>query len=357
VYRKVALQFTASVGIAVLFLWLTIDHMVTDVGEETETDFLTSLGDSITGLPIGTLAAYVIIFLGVHVIRIWRWKYLINPLGELDSKKIFRIGAVGFAAIVILPLRLGEMVRPYLLSKESTVTMSAALGTAVVERVLDGLLITGLLFLSLATYRGSGSTGFVTYTALIAFAIFSGALGLLIVGAWRHDWTVRTLKATFGRVSEKLCDAVIHLVDGFLDGFRVLRREGVLLKFLATTALYWGLNGFGIAVLAWGFGFEISLWQAYALLSMLVIGIMIPAGPGFFGNFQFFLAQGLLLFSSPELVASAGLAFGLVLNTAQFIVQVGFAIPFFLVSQLGLKRIMQAAAWKQKTGAYDVPEV
>jgi hypothetical protein len=167
---KLLLQFLLSLGIAGFFLWLTVHGLVNDAGTELGTPFWTSLEHSLSAVPLGTLGLYALIFLAVHVTRIFRWRYLVTPLGEHDVRKIFRICAVGFTAIVILPLRLGEMVRPYLLSKESGVPMSAALGTAVVERVLDGLLITGLLVLSLATYTGDRATAFVDGTAWVAFS-------------------------------------------------------------------------------------------------------------------------------------------------------------------------------------------
>jgi glycosyltransferase 2 family protein len=340
--KKLLLKFLLSLGIAAFFLWLTIDSLVTEAGTTAGRPFWDSLSQSLAAVPLGTLGLYVLLFLVVHVLRVYRWQFLIQPLGERDRGKIFRICAIGFSAIVILPLRLGEMVRPYLLSRESSVPMSAALGTAVVERVIDGLLITGLLFVCLAAYGGGTSTAFVTGTAMVALGLFSGALITLVLAAARPDLLGRLMQATLGRLSQPLTNGVLKLVYSFLDGVRVLRREGVLPAFLATTVAYWGLNGAGIMVLAHGFGFEVTLGQSYALLSIVVLGIMIPAGPGFFGNYQFFMNQGLLLFFTTSAVASAGLAFGLTLNVVQFIIQVGFGVPFFLAANLGLKKLVRA---------------
>lgn len=351
-YRKLAIQFVVSLGIAAFFLWLTINHIATDASDHLEGSIWGSLKQSLLSVPLHVVALYSAIFLGVHLARIWRCKYLLNPLGEPDNKRIFSVCAIGFSAIVIFPLRLGEMVRPYLLAKESEkVTMSAALGATVMERVLDGLTVTALLFVALATYDGRYSTGFVTNAAIIALMVFGGALIVLVVAAFRHNWTVRVLEATFGRVSKKLCEAIVELVDSFLDGVRVLNRSGVLLHFFGWTIIYWGLNGFGIYVLANGFGFALTLWQAYAILAILVIGIMIPSGPGFFGTFQFFLIPGLALFASPQLVESAGLAFGLTMNAIQFVIQVGFGLPFFIVSQMGLAKLIQATGEAQPQGS------
>jgi uncharacterized protein (TIRG00374 family) len=355
VYKKLLIQFVVSLAIAAFFLWLTAQNMVEEAGQHLDGPFLSELQRSVASVPIGLLVLYGFLFLAVHVSRILRWQFLIKPLGEHNWRKVFRICAVGFSAIVILPLRLGEMVRPYMLSRESKVSMSAALGTAVVERVLDGLLITGLLFLSLWVYGGPNATPVVVGSAYVALAIFAGALTVLVLAASHHHLTVRLLEGTLGRLSPRLCKLVISLVDRFLDGVRVLRRNGVLLPFLGLTVAYWGLNGLGIALLAQGFGFEISVWQGYALLSILCVGIMIPAGPGFFGNFQYFLSQGLLLFFAAPQVAAAGLAFGLTLNTIQFVLQVGFGVPFYLASHFNLKKLVEGSAMQQVSSPSEAP--
>lgn len=345
-YRKLLLKLVLSLAIATFFLWLCVDHLAADASETIGTSLWDALKQSVSMVSIGDLALYSLIFLGVHLARIYRWQYLVTPLGETDRKKIFRICAVGFSAIVILPLRLGEMVRPYMLARESKyLTMSAALGTAVVERVIDGLLITGLLFLSIASYSGSQPTTFATTAGLVAALIFVGASFVLLLGSTRHDLTVALLTATVGRFSTKLNELIIGLVDSFLDGVRVLRKEHVLLRFLIVTFIYWGLNGIGIAVLARAFGIDLGLWQAYGVLAILVVGIMIPAGPGFFGNFQFFLGKGLLLFVAANQVTV--LAFGLTLNVIQLILQIGFGVPFFFASHIGVRRLLEAASPEQ----------
>lgn len=346
--KKLLLQFALSIAIAVGFLWLTIDHMAGDAAEHLEGGLWAAMARALGSVSAGSLVLYVLTFLVVHVARIHRWHYLITPLGETDRRKIFRICAVGFSAIVIFPLRLGEMVRPYLLSRESPhITMSAALGTAVTERVLDGLLITGLLFVSLAVWgAGEGGLGAVPPALLtagaVSAAIFCGTTVVLIFSAARHDWTIAILRATIGRISHGLGEAVIKLVDGFLDGVRVLRGQHVMSRFLAMTAIYWGANGLGIAILANAFGFDLALWQAFGVLAILVVGIMIPAGPGFFGNFQFFLSQGLALYVTIGDPAAA-LAFALTINVIQFVLQVGFGIPFFLASHISMGKLIRAS--------------
>lgn len=92
------------------------------------------------------------LFFGVmsHVLRGWRWRQTLEPLGAYPKKSdcvdaIF----VSYATNLLLP-RVGEVSRCGVLSKYDNVSFSKSLGTVVTERLVDTLcilLITGLTFL------------------------------------------------------------------------------------------------------------------------------------------------------------------------------------------------------------------
>jgi uncharacterized protein (TIRG00374 family) len=81
-------------------------------------------------VPLHVLALYL---------RALRWRWLARSLSErpLPIRPLFRATALGFMAINVLPLRLGELARPWLLGRETEVRGSAALGTLVLERAID----------------------------------------------------------------------------------------------------------------------------------------------------------------------------------------------------------------------------
>ena len=54
------------------------------------------------------------------VIRSWRWRYLLEPLGQTTLRERIRATAVGMAATSVLPARAGEVIRPYFLAGTST---------------------------------------------------------------------------------------------------------------------------------------------------------------------------------------------------------------------------------------------
>ena len=314
--RKLLAYSLVATLIGAVFLWLAARDLPFDAVEA----YLASADP-------GHLALWAAIFVAVYAVshgaRVVRWYQLVRPLGEVEPAKVHRIGAVGFTAIMLLPLRLGELVRPYLLARRSALSMSSALGTAVVERVVDGLVITGLLFATLATYDGERAIGFARTTGLVSAAIFVPALGVCLLALWRKAWTVALVERLIGVVSAGLASRLAGMLDAFIDGFRGLVAGGTAARFLGLTLLYWGANVASMWLLA-RYGFELALgpWEVATVMAILVVGIMIPAGPGLAGNFEFFLLRGLGLFLALELAAveARAAAFAAALHILQFAV-------------------------------------
>jgi uncharacterized protein (TIRG00374 family) len=275
---------------------------------------------------------FVLIYAVCHWSRVFRWSYLVCPLGEdIDSMTVHRVCTVGFTAIILLPLRLGELVRPYLLARRTELPMSGVLATAVVERVIDGLLMTGLLFLTLAFYTGERATGFATSAGIVAAAIFLPALLVCVLAFVRKDWTLRTLRRLGNPISEKLTEKAVGLLADFIEGFRGLLASEYVGRYLWVTALYWFTNILSMWVLArLGFGLDITMWEIATILPILVIGIMIPAGPALAGNFEFFMAKGFALFVAIEVgeVAATVAVFAATVHILQFLVIV---VPGFFI--------------------------
>ncbi len=291
---------------------------------------------------------YVAAYSLCHAARILRWNELVRPLGEVDSAVVHRVSVVGFAAILLLPFRLGEFVRPFLLAKRTSLSMSAVLGTVVVERVVDGLIVTGCLFLTLATYQGSASPAFAHTTGLISAAVFIPALIVCLSAIWTRDPTIRLLRRIGNPISEALTTRVLALLEAFIDGFRGLVAGRSLLRFLLATAAYWVANVVSMFLLAhFGFGFDVGLWDTTTILAVMVIGLMIPAGPAMAGNFEFFALRGMALFVAIDGVAGVQVAaFAGLLHILQFVVITtpGFVVMWLDPDTRHLIRLSEMAA-------------
>lgn len=332
---RFAVYFVAANAIGALFLWLAARELPVD-------EIVPYLREADLSRVLLWSAVFVLIYAVCHGSRVFRWRYLVDPLGEVEPRLVHRVCAVGFTAILLLPLRLGELVRPYLLSVRSRLPMSGLLGTAVVERVVDGLLMTGLLFVTLATYAGPRGTQFAQSTAWVAAAIFLPALSVCLMAIWRRRWTIDLLRRLGEPISASLTERVTSLLDDFIAGFQALLKAQHLGRFLGMTLLYWGTNILSLWVLArFGFGLEISLWGMSTVLPILVIGIMIPAGPALAGNFEYFMLQGMALFVATSVgdVGPRVAVFAATVHLLQFVVIV---VPGFLImwSDPGARRLM-----------------
>jgi uncharacterized membrane protein YbhN (UPF0104 family) len=335
-----------SVLVAGGLLWLTLQRMVADAAAPDQ-GVMDLLGDALRGVSPLALVVYGASFMLVHWARIRRWVCQVVPLGETDRALIASVCAVGYGAIVLFPWRLGELVRPVLLARRSErVDLAAAMGTAVTERVLDGLLITLLLFACVWTAPEPASA-VVWRSAQVSFAVFVSALGGILLFVWQRPLARWCIRQTAGRVSAGLADRIEGLLTGFVEGMSSLRRSGALLPFLGWTALYWGTNALGIWWLAQTFGLHVPLGAGFGLLAVLVVGIMLPAGPGFLGNFQYFLGEGLRLYLPVAAIGGAGLAFSLTMNVMQLLLQTAWAVPHAArlgISVRGLVALQQAGA-------------
>ena len=106
---------------------------------------LASVWSEITRARLSMVVATFVAVVVTYLIRIWRWQLLLAPIASVSFGSAARATVIGFATSSVLPGRLGEVLRPYLLARKTSITASAAFATVVLERLLD--LITVVLLL------------------------------------------------------------------------------------------------------------------------------------------------------------------------------------------------------------------
>ena len=284
------------------------------------------------------LLPYFLILVAIHFLRVIRWKPLLEPLGEVDFRTLNSVSAIGFMYLFVLPFRLGELVRPYLLSRHTRIGMSESMATIVVERVVDGLIVSVILLAvlvgmpaaeSLETEEARTALSTIEWGAIVALSAFGGAFTLLVVAYWARAWTIRILKATIGRISTGLAGKIIGVIEEFFRGLRVLPNVQCFAVFLAWSMLYWLLNGLGYFVLALGFAqLTVSPLAAYAMMCWLIVGMMLPNPPANVGVFWYFLLMPLVVFGVDSQQNTAALVFGLMAWLGQLVQQGAFGLWF-----------------------------
>lgn len=307
------------------------------------------LEHAIRSLELGTfwpyLAIYVGLLAGTHLFRAWRWIYLLRPIGaEVPTPRLLAISSVGFMAILALPARLGEFVRPALLREKGKISASAVLGTVAVERIVDGLLVSLLVFACSIAVRGPKAPGWMMPTAYLSLGVFVSAMTFL---AFAHKWptaTVRLVVTMSGarrfapRLATRLEDALKKLISGFL----ILKDARNLALFGFFSAVYWGLNGLSMWILARGMGLELSPIGAFATMGIVAVGITLPNSPGNVGQFHWFTVLGLSLYLPRSVADSAGLAYAILLHGTQVVWYLGVGAACMLTSHISWREIASA---------------
>jgi uncharacterized protein (TIRG00374 family) len=325
---RLAINLILSLGMLALCTWLVWP----DATERTE------LHAVIGGMRWADLWPYLAAYLGlqivVHACRSLRWNHLLAPLGvRVPTGPLLAISSVGFMAILAFPARLGEFVRPGLLRNSRYTTTAAALGTVAVERIVDGLIISLLVFGAFFALHGPASPSWMMPTAYAALAVFSLALVFLVFAMWRPEPTVRLGLALtlMPRLAPRVAGVIEHKLLDMIRGFAALKDVRNLALFLVWSIVYWGANGLGVWVLAHAFHLELSLVGAYATMGLLGVGISLPNSPGLVGQFQWFTLLGLSLYlgfdiGDPATKHTQLYAFALAFAIAQHLLQVAWYV-------------------------------
>jgi glycosyltransferase 2 family protein len=97
---------------------------------------------------------------------------------------------------------------------------------------------------------------------------------------------------------------------------------------------------------------SLTLFQGYVVMTVLVVGLMIPAAPGMMGTFQAATKVGLSLFLPATVVNASGLAYANVVWLCQTVQQVGFGLILLSVGHLSFRDI---ATRLEKEGEASAP--
>lgn len=288
-------------------------------------------------------APYVLVLLLIHVVRTVRWGILLEPVAKVPFARLNAASAVGFMALVVLPFRLGEFARPYLIAERPRLRVSAALSSVVAERVADGIFTGLLLVVALLTVPDEAPGVHVLRVGgVLVSAAFGAALAFLVVAYKSRELAVRLTGKLLVRFSPRLAERVTGMLDAFIHGLRLVPSRRKMALFFVLTAVYWALNAFGMGLLARGFGFELDFVQSCAVLGVLVVGVMIPAGPGMVGTFQGAIVIGLSLFAAAEAVKTRGVAYANVLWAAQIGQQIALGLVFLFSNHIRTAQLFGA---------------
>jgi uncharacterized protein (TIRG00374 family) len=278
--------------------------------------------------------------------RAYRWKMQLDPTGYKASYwDVYHAMMVGYLANMVLP-RMGEVIRCSVLRRSSGVPVQVALGTVIAERVIDVLVLLGLLGVTLllefdkfwSFVMGLLTDNYQSFaehqTTLVAIGAITLILLLSVGYALFKNLEKLRQNAFFNRI--------VTLARGLLSGvFSVLKlkNKGVFLLHTAFTWMVYYLMDY-LAFFAFPDTYNLGPMAGLAVLTFGAFGMAAPVSGGI-GVFHVLVQATLLVYGVSK---EAGIAYALVVHGSQTLLVVLMGGISFVLSMVKTGRLARRGA-------------
>lgn len=228
------------------------------------------------------LPGILLLFVGL-ITRAFRWRVLLD--NELPFSHTFNIMNVAYLVNNILPLRIGEVARVYLVSRtKEAIPIPTTTGTVIVERLLD-LLAVGVIAM-LALMLGSVPDE-IRIASIIATIVAILGFIVLVFLAGRREWTL----SLFGKVLTTIPIVKRYTIletwfGQFLSGLSPITRPSSLFQTIVWTTISWAFSIASGYVLMFAFFETGNIVATMLFIVTASFAIALPAVPGNVGTFE-----------------------------------------------------------------------
>ena len=266
--RRALLRATLGIAISLVAIFILLRSV--DVGAAVE------VLRNANPAWIGVMLVTVLIDVGA---RGARWQALLKPIAVIPYRRVLGYTYIGYLANNVLPARLGELVRSHALGEGEHLSRTTVLGTVVVERIVDTVIVVGLAALSVVvlSVRGVLSSAVLLGAAFVALLVVG-----LVIGMALHRLPGAVRVVAFAERWPR----VVELARRLREGLAVAGKPRTLLAALAWSAVAWTASIGTTLAAGQAVGVELTLAQGALLSSGIALATIVPSGPGYVGTFE-----------------------------------------------------------------------
>ena len=257
----------------------------------------------------------------------YRWHLLLKPLGRIDPLRTTQAVYAGLFVSEVLPMRVGEIVRAYLVSLWMAKDIVAVVPSMALERLSEGIWLAA----------GLGVTAIfvpLPHDFLVAGDIF-GLVVIVLTGVFLYLIFRKKREAPGGGPEQPVRTNLLRrllAVPGRLEGgFRSIGLTPSSIAAFFTTLLHLALQAVSFWCVMKAYGLPFSLWVGTAVSLIVRFGIALPNAPASVGTYQLFCVLGLTAFGLEKTEAAAFSIVVFILLSLPL-----WVIGFFALSQSGL---------------------
>jgi glycosyltransferase 2 family protein len=208
-----------------------------------------------------------------------RWRALLIPILRIPYRRVLGYTYVGYLANNVLPARLGELVRSHALGEGEGLSRTTVLGTVVVERIVDTVIVVALAAVAVVLLGVGG----IISTAVVLGAAF---VGILLIGLLLAVVSHRLPGADRVSAMVERFPLALDLGRRLRDGLAVISRPGTVAAALAYSALAWTFSILTFLIGGRAIGVDLTLVEGALLSSGVALATIVPSGPGYLGTFE-----------------------------------------------------------------------
>jgi uncharacterized protein (TIRG00374 family) len=256
---------------------------------------------------LGLLLA-AIVNLSQNVFRVWRWQALLTPVrAGVPFRPLFSAVILGYLVSWVIPGRLGEVVRPALVSGREKIPLAPVLGTVVADRVMDGIAILVLfavgLWITPLQGQAAEHAAYFRGIAVVTVGAFVGVLAVMLAAS-RARPALETWVEKRGRTLRWLGRVVL----AFSRGTEALHQPRLMVQIVVHSLLVWLVISAGLWIGVWSCGAKIPFGGMLIMMPIIALGVALPT-PGGAGGFHAAITFGLteLFAVDPTVAVGAGI--------------------------------------------------
>jgi len=258
------------------------------------------LVEGISQMRLIYLLPCAIILMLVQLVRAVRFGIILSPFCRLRVKDLWDILNIWAGASMIMPARLGELVRPYLV-RQSGGSFSSAVGAVIVERFFD---LSGLLLLlAVVLWTTPQVPSFYTFLGKAMLACLAVGYVLVLLVLAKREIVIGVMEKLLSWLPEKISTFIGAIIRRLIEGFGIMAsfRQAAII-FLCTIAI-WMLFCTMTYLFLIAFSIEAPFLVAVTIQVFICFGVALPSAPGFIGTFHAAGRYALALFGIKAVTA------------------------------------------------------
>jgi glycosyltransferase 2 family protein len=272
-----------------------------------------------------------------------RWKLLLGNDPTMSSWELTKITILGFFANFVLPLRAGELIRPWLLRKKYQTPYIAGLTTVVSERAVDILALLMLFGWSVSNVKNipswvnSAVYGLGSMAILICFFMVGSILfPNQIIRTYR-----RLFKLFFGENynQRSFPQKLESIIESVLVGLSCTNSIGNLLMVFLLSGIIWVGTGMFYQTCLAIFNVPADFIVGQLVNVIISLAVAAPSAPGFIGTFQ--LGCVVALHTITGYAEEFALAYSVLAHSIQYFFIVGVGLIVMTVEGFKFKQLAE----------------